>query len=171
MRHVLKSPYFYVHVIGCILAISVITILVRDLPANVETPQVAPLVNIGIEHTRPVSVFLETSFSRNTGIFDMSHDGDETISLLLPTTWQRREVRNAPLDSMTSEESIFGFTRWHIPSGATVSFLMSSAPRGFSFHNPTLVPLKIDIEKIDIEAGTVDHDVLLVQEKAEKVWD
>lgn len=129
------------------------------------------IVDIGIEHTEPTSVTLDISVLHGVAIVEVtSTDSTSESFVSVPDTWQRREVRNAAIADVTSEESAFGFTRWKLPAGATISYRVHKAPTQIIVHNPSTVPLQITTNYVDLETEVSDHNVFLLQDSSMALW-
>lgn len=137
----------------------------RSSHANVRGSGFAkgPIAELGVEHTESLGLTMELSALHGKGIAEISHDGKETVFVSVPQDWTKREVRNVPISSVTSDPPSLGFARWHIPSGARISFTVPSAPSKIILHHPSDTPLKVDITRVNLDADTVDRDVILVQ--------
>ncbi|MDD5623856.1 MAG: hypothetical protein PHI23_04060 [Candidatus Peribacteraceae bacterium] len=171
----LRSPVG-LHVLAALFAIVAVVVLSQqalhgtslDLTASLtETNMKA---DIGVEHTGPLSLSLSLSKGEGSGIADIGQYGEETIAVSVPADWQRREVRGAPLASVTADPSTFGFTRWHLPPGTVISFGVPVSPASLILHNPSGVPLKVTLTRVDLEAQSVERDVVLVQESSVQLW-
>ena len=118
--------------------------------------------DIGVEHASPLSLYIEVGRLSNSAMIDMYSDTTETVKISVPSEWSLREVRNATVDDIASDEPTFGFTRWSVPAHAGVSFYAPNGPESIMLHNPSGVQMKVNISNIDIEAQTVERNVLLV---------
>jgi len=125
---------------------------------------------MGVEHTQSLSLMMDISALQGLGLLDLSHEGEETILISLPSLWQRKEVRNVPLSEVTEESTSFGFTRWKFPQGASVTFAIPEYPDSLLLHNPSGVPLKVNITRVDLDRSTVEKDVVLIQESTVSLW-
>ena len=128
------------------------------------------VVDIGVEHELPLSLGMQVGVSGKSGYIEFFSETAETILISVPSTWVRREVKNAPIDTVVSEVPSLGFTRWTIPPRAGVSFAVPIAPDSAILHNPTRVPMKLDITFVDLVTDTVDKDTVLIQDDTVKLW-
>lgn len=126
--------------------------------------------DIGIEHTRPLSLTLEYAEKEGSAIMRVSHESDETISISFPAQWERGEVSGAPLSAFRSDASVFGSVRSHLPPRSGITFSIRSAPEHIVVHNPSQAPLKLNTVNVDLTNGAVRRDVFLVQEGEVKIW-
>lgn len=126
-------------------------------------------VEIGLEHTKPVTLSLAFTTQFNKGVADFSHDALETIAVSVPSAWMRREVKGVPLLAVTSDQSTFGFTRWHIPPGALVSFDITP-PSAILLHNPSGVPAEIRLTRVNLTTQKAERDVVLVKDGTVELW-
>ena len=122
--------------------------------------------DIGIEHLSPFSLYIEVGRLSNSAMIDMYSNATEVVKISIPSEWTLREVRNATVDDIVSDEPTFGFTRWSIPANAGVSFYVPNYPETAMLHNPSGVQMKVNISNIDIEAQTVERNVLLVTDNS-----
>ena len=127
-------------------------------------------VEIGVEHTQPMSLSLSVTTEREAGIADISHDAKEAVFLSVPSTWIRREVRGAALSAVTSETPTFGFTRWQLPAGSVISFALPASPSAILLHNPSGVSLQVKVTRVDLEKKTVDRNIVLVKDTSVELW-
>ncbi|PIR49270.1 hypothetical protein COU80_00790 [Candidatus Peregrinibacteria bacterium CG10_big_fil_rev_8_21_14_0_10_55_24] len=133
-------------------------------------PHVPVAAEMGIEHTQPLTLSLELSTLKGVALLYLTHeDSEETAYVSLPDTWTRREVRGVELREVASE-NVFGFNRWRFPAGASVTFNIPASPDALLLHNPSSVPLKIRITRVDLETEHVERDVILVQESPVVLW-
>ncbi|MDA1209317.1 MAG: hypothetical protein O2904_04785 [bacterium] len=128
-------------------------------------------VDIGIEHAKPAAVTLEFTKRDDAALLQISTESEEMIFISLPSNWQRTEVRNAPIEFVTADAPTFGYKRWHFPPNATVSFwIPMDAPDSIVIHNPSHVTLKLGTVVVDVDAGTVERDIVLMKDEAIKLW-
>ena len=130
-----------------------------------------PVTHIGIEHVHPltISVVLRTSGGK-WGIIDFGSINDEIIFISLPDTWRRREVRNVPLNDVQADPPSFGFVRYAFPPQAIVSFIVPNIPDHLLLHNPSRVPIQLNLTNVNTATQEVKHDVILLQESPKEVW-
>ena len=160
------------HAITGLAAALVFAILVLSLRSGNPGNSTGENVNIGVEHEAPLTIEFRFAIKDNVpvGLVELSHEGRETIFVSLPESWERREVRGRSLTDTPSEDPSFGFKRWHMPEGATLSFRTPAMPRTLDIHNPSGVVLKIRIVKVDLTTGVVDRNVMLVKDAAVEIW-
>ena len=126
---------------------------------------------IGIEHTESVALDIALAIGADgSGIIELAHDASETAQISVPDDWVLREVRGKALSEILSDPPSFGFTRWHVPAKATLSFRVPQIPSSLSAHNPSSAPLKIKLTKVDLESEKVERNVVLLKEARAKVW-
>ncbi|MFA7681828.1 MAG: hypothetical protein WCX61_02240 [Candidatus Peribacteraceae bacterium] len=154
-----------------IVAATVSAVAISSLQRAQVTTQTEPVhAEIGVEHTLPLALQLDVSVLHGHGLLDVTHVGDENIALSVPEEWKRREVRNVPLQAVTADAPSFGFVRWHLPAGATVSFMLPRYPQTLLLHNPSNVELKVTMARVDLEKNTVERDVILIQNSPVTLW-
>ncbi len=164
-----------VHTIAALAAVIAVVVFSQGtirsglpgLTANV-SPQAR--AEIGVEHVRPLSLSLTVSTNGKSGVVDLGHDGSGTAYLSLPSSWMRREVRGTTLAAVVADPPTFGFTRWAIPAGSTVSFAVPVAPETILLHNPSGVPLQIKLTRVDLVTQEVERDVILIQDATTELW-
>ncbi|PJA67674.1 hypothetical protein CO157_03350 [Candidatus Peregrinibacteria bacterium CG_4_9_14_3_um_filter_49_12] len=127
-------------------------------------------VDIGIEHSMPLSIDMEYSVHNSAGMMRIGSNATEIISISVPEEWKRGEVSGASLADVRKDEPTFGYVRWHFPQNATVTFQMQKAPEHLVLHNPSTSPLKLNIAKVHIETGEVERDILLIRDSTVSVW-
>lgn len=132
---------------------------------------VSSVTHIGIEHVHPLtlSFVLHTSGGK-WGIVDFGSITDETIFISLPDTWRRREVRNVALSQVQADPPSFGFVRYTFPPQAVVSFIVPDLPDHLLLHNPSRVPIQLNLTNANTATQEVKHDVILLQESPKEIW-
>ena len=144
--------------------------------SGVKRAQVTPMqrtentVEIGIEHNEPLSVSIEASEMKGRGLFEIEQKGSEKILLSVPGEWIRKEVRNASIKDVIYESASLGFKRWHMPAGSSILFELPKFPTSLIVHNPSKVTVKVALTKVDMESGSTENEVMLVQEGPVKLW-
>ena len=128
------------------------------------------VVDIGVEHDKPLSLGMQVGLSDTAGYVEFYSETAETILLSVPSTWVRREVKNAQIHEVTSELPSLGYTRWTLPARAGISFSVPESPDSAILHNPTGVQMKLDIAFVDLLNDTVQKDVVLIQDDEVKLW-
>ncbi len=128
------------------------------------------VVDIGIEHDKPLSLSMEIGVLDDMASVEFFSESGETILISVPSTWVRREVKNAPIHTVTSEAPSLGFTRWKLPPRAGISFRVPNAPDSVVLHNPTGVQMKLDLVQVNVETEEVERDILLIQGDTVKLW-
>lgn len=126
--------------------------------------------DIGVEHLSPLSLYIEVGRLSSSAMIDIFSDSDEDIKISVPSDWTLREVRNASAKDITSDEPTFGFSRWHLPAHSGVSFYAFNGPESILLHNPSGVQMKVNVVYIEIEAETVERDVILVTDSSVKLY-
>lgn len=122
------------------------------------------LIDIGIEHAQPLSLRLVAGLVKQNTFVEITNEGEESIKISVPTSWERAEVRDAALKDVLSEPSSFGFTRWTFPPKSTVSFRSPGIHTRFLVHNPSAVSIKIDFVTVDIEGNQAETKVILLKD-------
>lgn len=125
---------------------------------------------IGVEHAQPLSLSLQVGVKDESAVIEFLSSSQEQIFISVPSDWQRREVRNAPIDSVTADPPSLGFTRWKVPSGAGISFNVVNSPSSAIMHNPSGSPLKLDLAFVDLGTGVTEREVVLIHEETVTLW-
>lgn len=124
---------------------------------------------IGLEHTKPVTLSLSFTTNGPKGIADIRHDALETIHVSLPSAWTKREVGGVPFASVMADAPTFGFTRWSVPAGSIVSFDITP-PSTILLHNPSGIPTEVALTRVDLAKNVVERDIILVQDGSTLLW-
>ena len=127
-------------------------------------------VDIGVEHSEPLSLSLEIGVLEGSGVAEFFSETAEQILISVPSTWVRREVKNAPIHTVTAEPPALGFTRWKLPARAGISFRVPKAPSSLILHNPTGVQMKLDLTRVDVASEQVLSDTILIQGDTVRLW-
>ncbi|MCF7844358.1 MAG: hypothetical protein K9M03_00835 [Kiritimatiellales bacterium] len=160
------------HMFALVVTAAVISVFsFQSFRASVQPSVLEPIrIEIGIEHELPLSISLSASELKGSGLIDIKQDGEETISVNLPSSWQRKEVRNVPLSEVTSENTSFGFKRYQMPAGASVTFTIPEYPDTMLIHNPSGITMKVNLKIVDLQTNTVETNVVLVQDSPAQLW-
>jgi hypothetical protein len=135
-------------------------------------PQPKPIdVDIGVEHQSPLAaISFASSTIGSTQWMDIGNGGSETLLVSVPASWVRTEVRDVPLASVTSEEPAFGYTKWTMPAGATVTFETEETWQSVTIHNPSEQPLRIRVTRVDLATNDATYEVYLATNRPVKIW-
>lgn len=123
-----------------------------------------PPVEIGVEHGGGARIAVTYSTGGQAQLVDIGNDGREVVHVSIPEDWERGEVHGAPLAQLVTDAPSFGFRRWSIPAGATVSYRAPQGWSGLSIHNPSRELLRIRITTVDLARNTADTEVYLLQD-------
>ena len=126
-------------------------------------------IEIGLEHTKPVTLSLSFTTNGSKGIADIRHDALETVHVSLPSSWAKREVGGVPLAAVTADPPALDFTRWSVPTGAVVSFDVTP-PETILLHNPSGIPAEVKLTRVDLTKNSVERDIILVQDGSTLLW-
>ncbi|MDO8468578.1 MAG: hypothetical protein Q7S29_02365 [Candidatus Peribacter sp.] len=165
---------FTLHAAAAVAAIVAVVVLSQGALKDGASSLTASLIvgeriEIGLEHTKPVTLSLSFTTNGAKGVMDIRHDALETVYVSLPSTWTKREVGGVPLTAVTSDPPSFGFTRWSVPAGALVSFDVTP-PATILLHNPSGIPAEIRLTRVDLTKNAVERDIILVQEGSALLW-
>lgn len=113
------------------------------------------IADIAVEYEKPL--FLDATFTSKKGAFllELSVKSGSGVAVSLPADWERTQVKNAPLASITPEDAAFGFRRWHIPQDATLTYQFREALDGIRVLNPQRKPVNVRYRSINLDTGTV----------------
>lgn len=162
------GPHTYAALFGLVVLSALSVGEMRDQSALLLTRSVA---DIGVEVSAPTTIELDFSLLRDNAVIDIGYgEGPPRISVSVPDAWIRREVRGAPLDAIQDEPPTFGFRRFSMPKGATLSFRADTAPETIILHNPTDIPLQVRLSHVDLEKDAFFRDVVLVQGASRTLW-
>ena len=167
MPRPIQHIFALIIVIVAVVAFSTNNIKQAQITAK---PRPVNPAEIGIEYNEPLSVSIEASEMKGKGLFEIEQNSAEEILLSLPGDWIRKEVRNAAIKDVTFETASLGFKRWHMPEGASILFELPKFPSSLIIHNPSKVTVKVSTTRINLESGSVENEVVLVQEGPVKLW-
>lgn len=124
--------------------------------------------DIAIEHNEAMTVTISRSSGRRDGIIEFTGEGADS-RLSVPFAWKRREVRGAELSSVSADPPAMGFTRWHVPEGATLSFRVTGNP-SLTVRNASAAPLLLIGKKADMKTGHVEESSFMLNGGAARLW-
>ena len=167
-----QSSHFHKHGTAAGIGLSALIVLGMSSvgPASLTGNVIGDVADIGIEHNEPLSLFLEIGVLDDMAAIEFFSESSETILISVPSAWVRREVKNAPIHTVTSEPPSLGFTRWTLPPRAGISFKTADAPDSIVLHNPSKVQMKLQFAHVDLATETVEKDVLLIQGDTVRLW-
>lgn len=152
-----------------LMTLAVLAISTASAPALLGSLR-GEVVDIGIEHNTPLSLSLEVGILDDKASVEFFSESGETILISVPSTWVRREVKNAPIHTVTAEAPSLGFTRWKLPPRAGISFRVPNALGSIVLHNPSEVQMKLNLVKVNVRTEEVERDILLIQGDTVKLW-
>lgn len=138
---------------------------VRFVERQKEALMLSDPVHIGIEHAGNAAIALTRTKDTQPQLIDIANEGKTLIQISVPATWERGEVRGALLSSIIAEEPMFGYRRWHLPGGATLSFENPLPWTGMTVQNPSGLPLRLRTVTVNIDSGRVMREVYLVSKE------
>jgi hypothetical protein len=133
------------------------------------TASTGDTAEIAVEHSSAITLTLRMSTGKSKGIADVSSDGNDGLRVSVPAQWQRRDVRGAALSAVTSDPPSFGFRRWHLPAGATLSFWIGD-PAHVRVRNPSETPVLVLAKRINVVTGKTDEKSVLIKEGTADLW-
>ena len=125
-------------------------------------------VTVAIEHDRALTLTVTQSTGKENGIVEFATEGS-AARISTPVAWERREVRGAPMEEVTSDPPAMGYTRWNVPAGATVSFWVEGSPP-LTIRHASDSPLLIVSKRVNIATGSVDEHSILLQDGTARLW-
>lgn len=126
---------------------------------------------IALEHTTSLHLTIEVAVGKNTTLLEFSHSGDEMVFLSVPHEWIRQEVRNMDIRSLSVDPPELGFSRYHLPPQAGITFKVDHPLPSLLLHNPSHVPLEVALAYVDLERDTVTRRTTLIQEGPLSLWE
>ncbi|MBI2636491.1 hypothetical protein HYW84_04175 [Candidatus Peregrinibacteria bacterium] len=123
---------------------------------------------IAIEHNAAMTVTVGKSSGRRDGIVEFIGEGAD-FRLSVPFAWKRREVRGTELSAVRADPPAMGFTRWHVPKGATLSFRVIGSP-SLTVRNVSTAPLLFIGKKADMKTGHVEESSFMLNGGAARLW-
>lgn len=165
---------FTLHAAAAVAAVVAVVVLSQGALREGASSLTAELIpgeraEIGLEHTKPVTLSLSFTTNGPKGIADIRHDALETVHVSLPSSWTKREVGGVPLAAVTADPPVFGFTRWSVPAGAVVSFDVTP-PSTILLHNPSGIPAEVRLTRVNLTKNSVERNIILVQEGSVLLW-
>lgn len=123
---------------------------------------------IAIEHNEAVTVTISRSSGRRDGVIEFTGEGSD-LRLSVPLAWKRREVRGTELSAVSVDPPTMGFTRWHVPEKATLSFRIAGNP-SLTVRNASTAPLLLIGKKADVKTGHVEEISFMLNGGAARLW-
>lgn len=161
------SSFVSLTALCAVVLFSVLLFAVRDESAERQIP--VTVTEIAVGHDAAATLTVSLSVGKGDGIAEFTNEGGGTISLDLPVSWKRREVRGAALDDVTEESKDAMHTRWRIPSGVTVSYWIGGSP-ALSVRNASATPLLVLAKRVNVVSGHVEEKSVLVQKGVIEIW-
>lgn len=177
-----------VNVLIAILAlIGFLTLSIETLErvGHFQMPREKLETSIGIEHSKPLALGIE--MAQRTRIIPPEEPGgpqshviygqarltlrsNEETFISVPSSWKREEVRGPSITQVQGDDPQFGFTRWKMPPNVEVLFAVPQIPDHLLAQNPSGVPVKVTITRIDLDRETVEKDVKLIERRVTELW-
>lgn len=123
---------------------------------------------IAIEHNEAVTVTISRSSGRRDGIVEFIGEGAD-FRLSVPLAWKRREVRGTELSAVSADPPAMGFTRWHVPEGATLSFRVIGSP-SLAVRNASTALLLVIGKKANVKTGRVEESSFMLNGGVTRLW-
>jgi hypothetical protein len=161
------------HTFVAFLVLAIIAITMVGGADRFETLRAALADNtadIGIEHTLPLSLQMEFGEQGGKALLHVIQESEETITMSIPSGWERGEVSGVTLDAVKEVGTTFGFTQWQIPGQSSVYFRIPQTPKTVVIHSPSDAPLKIFTTRANLDEGTVERDVVLIHDTPVPLW-
>ena len=155
---------------GVILAgILVMTSHADRVRSDLQQQETHPSAEIAVEHDAAITLTIEESEGKKKGIIDMRIDGPSGAAISLPSSWERREVRGAPLTSVPGDAPSMGFVRWHLPPGVTLSLWVTGTP-DITVRHPSPSPLLVIMKRVNVLTGKVTEKSVLVKQESVQLY-
>jgi hypothetical protein len=121
-------------------------------------------MNVAVEHEKALMLLIRRTIGSGSGLVEFKNGAGTGIALSVPTDWTRVEVRGAALTQASSDALEFGFTRWHLPSLATIVFETPTSPDLLRLHNPSETPIHAEVTRVDARTQKATFDSVLVSD-------
>lgn len=122
------------------------------------------VIDIGMEHAQPLTIAVSLTEGTRQSLIDVDLTSAETSRLTVPRSWQRTEARRAPLSAVTGTDAEANMRTWELPTNAGISFSTEDSFRTLRLHNPSGVPLKIQLTRVNLAKNTSSYDVYLLKD-------
>jgi hypothetical protein len=129
------------------------------------TADLLPTADIAVEHTAAAGMTV-TRTADGRGPAEIRNDSNETLHVSIPDSWERDEVRGAPLAAVTADEPSLGFRRWTVPTHAAVTFIADDVWNKLHIRNISESPLRLGVVTVDIGSGKAVTESLLVDDES-----
>jgi hypothetical protein len=129
------------------------------------TEDALPTAEFAIEHSQAGGISVTRTVA-GLGPVDIRNDSDETVHVSIPETWQRDEVRGAPLASVIADEPSLGFRRWALPARSSVTFMADHLWNKLHIRNISDVPLRLKVVTVDVDNATGVTESTLIDDES-----
>lgn len=146
------------------LAFLALAAIGKILPLAKETGTPPVPLDIGIEHTLPLSLALTLTEGTKQSLIDIDQTSGGTVYITVPRIWKRTEVRGSAISAFTSEDTAELLRRWTLPANAGISFSSDETPANMRLHNPSGVPVKVQLTRVNLKKETSTYDVYLLKD-------
>ncbi len=133
------------------------------------TPDAGTVIDIGIEHSKTLTVALSLTEGTERSLIDMDLTSDETSYVTVPRGWKRMEARRAPLSAVAGRDADANMRTWTLPANAGISFSTDDPFKTLKLHNPSGVPVKIQLTRVNLAKQTSSYDVFLLKDGSLKL--
>jgi hypothetical protein len=158
------------HRAGGIVGLSILLILGLLMLLSQAASKNTHQAEMAIEHTSPLTISLDIHSLLRGGVIKISHDGNEIIGVSVPESWDLEEIHGMALTDLQTDPPEFGFTRYHIEKGITLTFVSTKGPDDILLHNPSEIPISIDLTRIDLSKEKTKRRSILIQKSPVSLW-
>lgn len=124
---------------------------------------------IGLSYTRPLSLGVLVARNAQGALYtSIENNGNETITVNVPSDWRRQEVSGTTLENVVAGVPTFGFTAWSLPAHATIKLSAASVPDALFFDTDAESTAAITLQTVRVEGedSAASQRVILVQKNA-----
>lgn len=124
------------------------------------------VIDIGLEHSKPLTVAVSLTEGTKQALIDLDLTSVEPSYVTVPRSWKRTEARRAPLASVAGKDAEADMRTWTLPANAGISFSTDETFKTLKLHNPSGVPVKVQLTRVNLAKKTSSYDVYLLTEGA-----
>ena len=149
-----------------LLTLAFLTIAAIYLFSTPAAGTVGQTIDIGIEHAKTLALSVSLTEGARTSLIDMDLSSDESVSITVPRAWARTETRRAPIATVTGRDADADMRTWLLPADAGISFSTDVPFRTLKLHNPSGIPVKIQLTRVNVATQESSYDVFLLKDGA-----
>ena len=129
-----------------------------------EKNMILQFLDIGVEHTETATIGINVTKNDALRMVAIGNTSDQLMHVSVPEQWKRSEARGVALKDLHPEPPAFGYVRFALPAGASVTFTSNIPFNHLRIQNPSGQLLKIAYTTVDLMTNDAVHDVFLVKE-------